>query len=244
MSTQPQRTLLDLSFKSPIRQLNEGNYSKWLVDIRTLLRKQKLQKYTQESAPATLTPSALAKQIESSTDAANAITPTVSSLVKQRLTQDDFNCGLKIITYITDLYRPTGDGEFIRLTKEYYTLKYHKFETITNYITHIKSLKERILATNVILTPNKQTILYFTMSLPEYLQYLTKIQAVTPNITAVKATTILLEEERKEEKPKDLEEIVPVYSMATVGKPSCKTYRKNYSDICQDKHPDLILEWL
>ena len=44
MSTQsqPQRTLLDLSFKLPIRQLNKGNYSKWLVDIRTLLRKQKL----------------------------------------------------------------------------------------------------------------------------------------------------------------------------------------------------------
>ena len=165
MSTQPQRTLLDLSFKSPIRQLNEGNYSEWLVDIRALLRKQNLWKYTQESAPGTLTPSALAKWIESSTDAADAMTPTISGLVKQRLTQDDFNCGLKMMTYITDLYRPTGDGEFIRLTKEYYTLKYHKFETVTDYITLIKSLEEHVHATNVILTPDKQTILWFAMSL-------------------------------------------------------------------------------
>ena len=60
-----------------------------------------------------------------------------------------------MMTYITDLYRPTGDGEFMRLTKEYYTLKYYKFETITDYITYIKSLEERILATNVILTPDK-----------------------------------------------------------------------------------------
>lgn len=56
-----QRTLLDLSFKSPIRQLNKTNYSEWLVDVRALLRKQKLWKYTQKTPPETLTVAALAK---------------------------------------------------------------------------------------------------------------------------------------------------------------------------------------
>lgn len=73
------------------------------------------------------------------------------------------------MTHVTKLYRPQEDGEFMRLTKEYYTLKYVSFESVIAYLTYIKSLEERILATNVILTPNKQTILYLSMSLPEYL---------------------------------------------------------------------------
>ena len=82
------------------------------------------------------------------------------------------------------------------------------------------------------------------MSLLEYLQYLTKIQTIISNITTIKAITILLEEERKGEKPKDLEEIVPVYSLTIVRRPSCKTYRKNYSGIYQDKRSNLVLEQL
>ena len=63
-------------------------------------------------------------------------------------------------------------------------------------------------------------------------------------MTAVKATTMLLEEERKGEKLKDLEEIVPAYSLAAVGRPSCKTCGKNYSGVCWDERPDLVPEWL
>lgn len=73
-----ERVALDLSFKSPIRQLNENNYSAWIVDVRALLRKQKLWKYTQENPPEALTPAALAKWQESSQDAADTMTPTIS----------------------------------------------------------------------------------------------------------------------------------------------------------------------
>ena len=144
-----QRTLLNLSFKPPIRQLNEGNYSEWLVDIRALLRKQKLWKYTQEQAPATLTRAALAKWIEASTETADVINPTISDPVEQRL------------------------------------------------------------------TPDKQTILCLSMSLPEHLQYVTKIYAITPEMTAVKVIAMLLKEERKGEKPKDPEEEI-VFANAAV----------------------------
>ena len=43
----------------------------------------------------------------------------------------------------------------MRLIKEYYTLKYVSFELIIKYLTYIKFLEERILAINVVLTPNK-----------------------------------------------------------------------------------------
>ena len=49
-----------------------------------------------------------------------------------------------MMTYVTELYRSQGDGEFMRLTKEYYILEYVKFESVTEYLTHIKSLEERI----------------------------------------------------------------------------------------------------
>ena len=75
-----------------------------------------------------------------------------------------------MISHITALYRSIGDGEFMRLTKELYTLKYTDFETMFDYLTRVKLLEERITATNVVLTPDKQMILAFTMSLPSHLQ--------------------------------------------------------------------------
>ena len=241
-----QRTLLDLSFKSPIRQLNEANYSEWLVDVRALLRKQKLWKYTQETPPETLTVAALAKWKDSSEEAADVMTPTISGPVKQRLAAAEFNCGFKMMSHLTELYRPAGDDEFMRLTRQYYTVKYNNFESVSDYITHIKLLEERIAATNVILTTDKQTILCLSMSLPDHLQYLTKIWAVTPDMTAMKAVNMLLEEERKGEKPKFPEEEQEAKAFVAVGngnRKSCKTCGKMHGPVCYTERPDLAPEW-
>ena len=198
-----------------------------------MLRKQKLQKYTQEKASETLTPTVLAKWIDASIDAADVMTPTISVYVKPRLNAEDFNCGFKMMTHVTELYRPQGDGEFMRLTKKYYILEYVKFKSVSEYLTYIKFLEERIQATNVILTPDKQTILCLSMSLLEHLQYLTKIWAVTLNITAAKATTILLKEERKGERPKS-ESLSYEMAARTVksGRTLYKTCKKDHRGIC------------
>ncbi|CAD6588630.1 MAG: hypothetical protein ASARMPREDX12_003396 [Alectoria sarmentosa] len=238
MSSQ-RATILDLSFKSPISQLNEQKYSEWLVDVRALLRKQKLWKYTQETLLETLTVAALAKWKDFSEEATNVMTPTIGAPVKQRLAADEFNCGFKMMSHLTDLYRPAGDEEFMRLIKQYYTVKYTNFESVTDFITHIMLLEEPIAATNVILTTDKQTILCLSMSLLDHLQYLTKICAVTPDMTAIKAVNMLLEEERKGEKPKFPEEeeerraLVAYRSGGArngagngAGKPPCKTCDK------------------
>ena len=240
MSTQ--RVALDLFFKSPIRQLNEDNYSEWLVDIRALLRKQKLWKYTQETPPETLTVAALAKWKESSQEAADTMTPTISGPVKKRISAHEFNCGYLMLARVTALNRPTGDGEFMRLTKEYYTLRYTNFDTMTDYLTHIKLLEERIAATDVVLTPDKQTILCLAMSLPDDLQYLTKIWDLTVDITAEKARTMLLEEERKRgNKEKESEFAL---AAAAKTKPPCKTCGKLHGSVCWNERPDLAPEWL
>lgn len=68
---------------------------------------------------------------------------------------------------------------------------------MTEYLIKIKILEERIRNTNVVLDDDKQTLLYLGMTLPENLQYFTKIWAMTPGITADKVRNMLLEEERR-----------------------------------------------
>ena len=80
------------------------------------------------------------------------------------------------------------------LTKQCYTTKYNNFKTVSDNITHIKTLKERILATDVVLTPDKQSILCLSISLHEHFQYLTKLWDLTPDMTVAKAASMLLEE--------------------------------------------------
>ena len=71
-----------------------------------MLRKQRLWKYTQEKAPETLTPAAMAKWIEASTDAADAMIPMIKIHVKPRLNADDFNCAFKMMVHVTELSTP------------------------------------------------------------------------------------------------------------------------------------------
>ena len=59
-------------------------------------------------------------------------------------------------------------------------------------------------------------------------------------MTATKAVNMLLEEERKGEKPRNIETTAFV---ATAGKPPCKTCGKIHGIICWTERPDLASEW-
>ncbi|KAF6238517.1 hypothetical protein HO173_003486 [Letharia columbiana] len=98
------------------------------------------------------------------------MTPTISDRIKDRFSAHELDCGFLMWSRLVTHFRVTGDGELMRLTKEYYTLEYDEFESMTEYLTHIKLLEERIAATKVVLTPDKQTILCLAMSLPDELQ--------------------------------------------------------------------------
>ena len=81
---------------------------------------------------------------------------------------------------------------------------------MTSYLTQIKTLEERIRDTNVDLDDDKRTLFCLGMTLPESLQYFTKIWAMMPGMTADKARNMLLEEERRLAKDKD----TPLYGTA------------------------------
>lgn len=117
--------------------------------------------------------------------------------MKKKLQAIAFNCGFLITTQLTAIYTLKEDIEFIRLTREYYSLRYKNFDFITYYLTYIKSLKERIRETNVILDDDKQILLCFDITLSEEFQYFIKIWAITPRIITNKTRNILLKEERR-----------------------------------------------
>ncbi len=184
-----------------IDALTEENFGLWFVNIRAELRSKKLWKYTQEvyeSEDSTVTeestekPPPVSKRVqkemkeweEKSQEAADVMTPTISPGIQLKLTEAEFNDGYLMLTRLRILLQPTGFSEFIRLSKQYYTVKFGSFKTISEYLTHIKVLEEKIAATKVILDTNNRTILCLSMSLPQEYQYLVQIWAVTPSITA------------------------------------------------------------
>ncbi|KAF6238752.1 hypothetical protein HO173_003259 [Letharia columbiana] len=134
---------------------------------------------------------------EKSQEAADLMTPTISPGVQQKLTEAEFNDGYLMLTRLRTILQPTGFSEFMRLSKEYYTLQFKAFKTIPEYLTHIKVLEEKIDATKVTLDTNNRTILCLSISLPQEYQYLIQIWAVTPSITAEKARQMVLEANRQ-----------------------------------------------
>ncbi|KAF6220018.1 hypothetical protein HO133_003843 [Letharia lupina] len=246
------------SFKSPIRQLTDNNYSEWLIDVKALLRGKKLWNYTQEAPDPDKSVTAQAKWRDSAMEAADLITPTISGPVKQKLQANAFDDGYLMMTSLVNIYAPKGDAEFMRLTREYYSLRYEDFDSMTHYLTQIKTLEERIRGTNVILDDDKQTLLCLGMTLPERFQYFTKIWAVTLGMTADKARSMLLEEERRE-KTLDTGGVGLVATTRHPGKrmPSgkailnyehevkCSRCGKPHEDeVCWKLHPELAPEWL
>lgn len=250
----------EASYKSSIRQLTDDNYPSWLIDIRAELRKQKLWKYTQEAPSALLSVTNLAKWKESSTEAADTMTPTISPTVKQKLQATAYDCGFLMMTQLAARFAPKGDAEFMRLNKEYYSLRYEDFDSITSYLTQIKTLEERIHETDVKLDDDKRTLLCLGMTLPESLQYYTKIWAVTPGMTADKARNMLLEEERRLVKDKNQQD-TPLYGTAYAAlrtpdkrvpsrkakeavKECSRCGKPHDEEICWRLHPEQAPEWL
>jgi len=180
-----------LAVHHQIRLLTEENFGDWLIDIRAHLRPKKLWQCTQ-TAPDDK------ESQEKVEQAADAMTPTISVGVKQKLAKEDFNDGYKMLRHLEALLQPSTDAEFMRLTKEYYTLSPADFRGAGDMLTHIKLLEERIDATKVTLDSDKLTILCLMMCLPEQYRSLMQIWSVIKDMTAEKARAMLLEEDRRQ----------------------------------------------
>jgi len=106
--------------------------------------------------------------------AIDEIVLTLSKGIKQKLIEAEFNNGYLMLLRLRFLFCPLGNTEFIRLSKEYFTLLYNTFLNISTYLTYIKVLEEKIDATKVDFEKNR-TILYLIISLPPEYQYLVQI---------------------------------------------------------------------
>ncbi len=254
-----ERTFNAISSHAP--PLTEENFTDWLIDTRAHLRSKKLWKYTQEQYNGgpeipeegeTATAGKKRKDWQEKTEeATNIMTPTISPAIKKTLTEAEFNNGRKILARLSTILQPCTDLQFMRLTKEYYTLKWKEFGSAAAFLDHVKVLEERIDATKVELTPDKRTILCLIMALPEQFRYMTQVWALTPNITADQAKEMLLEEERTYHQ-NDLEATAFAARFrkqvkltgrrrAEAGYPTCgKPGHGN--DKCWELHPELIPE--
>ena len=182
---------------------------------------------------------------EKSQEVADLMTPTISPSVKQKLTEAESNNGYLMLTRLRTLLQPTGFSEFIRLSKEYYTLQYKAFKSVSEYLTHIKILEEKIDATKVILDTNTRTILCLSMSLPQEYQYLVQIWAGTPSITAEKARQMVLEASRQHNQALFNSRNPALAFRAGQEKEKCNHcgFTGHPSGKCFIEHPELAPNW-
>ena len=174
-----------------ILRLTEDNFSDWNVDIRALLRSKKLWKYTQEACPEGT------RNAEKWEETADLMTPTLSTSVKSKLTEEEFNDGYKMYQRLIVL-QPNRTAQFMRYTREYYSLKYAGDEPIDAFHTRVKVLEERIDKTKVILDSDKRTLLCLQMALPmDRFKAMIQLWEVTEGMTADKAKEMLREHERR-----------------------------------------------
>lgn len=166
-------------------------FNAWQADIRAYLRRNKLWQYVEQE------PISSDDRLRSE-EAADYITPTLAASVKAKLTDAEFNNGYKMMQKIKEEHRPTGESEFMRLSRQYYTLTYDGTSNMSDFLTQVKLLEERIDATSVKLDNDRRTLLCLTMALQSHDRYrhLTQIWSSSPDMTAEKARGMLLEEAR------------------------------------------------
>ncbi|KAL8648476.1 MAG: hypothetical protein Q9226_005976 [Calogaya cf. arnoldii] len=130
-------------------------------------------------------------------EAADTLVPTISTSVKQRLSESHFNNGYSLLLRLRELLQPVGDIQFMHLTRELYSLELAPEETPSELLTRLKILEEQIDATKMELTYDKWTLLALTMALATDDRYrsLVQIGQTLPDMTAGRARQMLLGEQ-------------------------------------------------
>lgn len=245
------------STKFTIPTLTEKNYTTWLIDIRAVLRKAKIWTYTQttyveyaKKEDATITGD---DWEQGAIEAADTIVPTISTGIKQRLSEAHFDDGYLLLSRLKELLQPLGETQFMRLQRELYTLDSHDFKDSSDLFTHIKILEEQIDSTKVELTGDKRTLLALTMAHWKDRKYRTLIQfwQSTPGMTSERARQMLLEEEQvqmvnDDEDVKILQIRKGKHTGGGKSSEHCNVCNKggHIKEECWEEHPELAPEWL
>ena len=172
------------------------------------------------------------------------MTPMITAPIQVKLTDDEFNNRYKMYKRLKELLQLSGETQFMCLTREYYTLNYRNYKDISEFLDHV-SLEKQIEATNIEITPDKQTLLCLMMALwnKSYYRSLVQIWGVTKDITVEKAREMLLEDEKRLKADSEISALViHSHGHQGKGKDSCRYCGKtgDKEDACWKKYPELI----
>ena len=135
----------------------------------------------------------------------------------------------------------------MRLSKEYYTLRFKLFKSVAEYLTHIKVLEERINATQVVLNEDNRTVLCLSMSLPQEYQYLVQIWATMSAVTTIKARQMVLEASRQHTQARsnsDAHQSTSELYFTAMAEERCKHCRGRHpTDKCWIENPEDAPNW-
>lgn len=90
--------------------------------------------------------------------AADEMTPRMTWEVKQMFEELHYDGGHLMLKRLEELLQPIKDAQFLKLTKEFYSLKTVDFSSMSEFLTHVNVLSEKFIATKVRLTEDKQLI--------------------------------------------------------------------------------------
>ena len=169
------------------------------------------------------------------------MTSTLSAEIKRKLTEKNFNNRYKMLTKLSHLLQPDEDAQFMCLTHKYYTLWFDDNEFLSDFLTYVKILEEHIDSINVQMNNNKWTLLCLSMSLSVRYRFLIQIWSAIDDMTAAKATEMLLEEEQRLKNNNELnEEVVMLAIQGGKKRVKCSHCEKTEHAVkaCWRKHSE------
>jgi hypothetical protein len=184
------------------------------------------------------------------------VTLTLYADVKATLHKEDFNNAFKIMTHLKELYELSTNTEFFMLMRELLGLRYAEFNTTKDYLSHLRSLNDRITCTKVDLTPEKRALLTLTMSLPSEFEPLIQVWSLQPTPpTFDEASCQLMEHQRRHSQDQG----VSCIAMSSLTHSYCKVCSKRHDpaacckcpsakkphpiERCWKLYPELRPEW-
>jgi hypothetical protein len=89
----------------------------------------------------------------------------ITKFIKHKLRAKKFNDDYVMLNRLTALLQFIDETQFLRLTRELYTLQYSDFKDVSEFLTRVKMLKKQVAITKIEMTNDKRTLLILTMIL-------------------------------------------------------------------------------
>ena len=165
------------------------------------------------------------------------MTSTIDTKMKNKFKDEHFNNSYKMLLRIKEELKFIDDAQFMRFTKEYYSLNIKNYKDMSEFLDKIKQLKKRIDATKINFTVDKRTIICLMMGLAHDRKYRSLIQiwVVMPNLTSEKARVMLMKKYRQQEHVEENTDVVKTTKFKNnkgSSRTLCKNCNRSHSDLC------------